>query len=68
MGDYIGTERYYMRRKDIETLISMDTLDAKVQALPLELNEDDQRAVKAFQKAMERRMTGKSDDDPFATE
>jgi hypothetical protein len=68
MGDYIGTERYYMRRNDIETLIPMDTLDAKVQALPAELNDEDRRAVRAFQRAMERRRTGKSDDDPFAVD
>jgi len=66
MGDYIGTERYYMRRKDIETLISMDALDARVRELSDGLSDEDQRAVTAFQKAMERRSTGKSDDDPFA--
>ncbi len=69
IGDYIGTERYYMRRNDIEALISMDTLDARVRELPSDsLSDEDQRAVKAFQKAMERRRTGKSDDDPFATD
>jgi predicted KAP-like P-loop ATPase len=67
MGDYIGTERYYMRRNDIETLISMDTLDARVRELPGSfISYEDQRAVQAFQKAMERRRTGKADDDPFA--
>ena len=69
MGDYVGTERYYMRRKDIETLISMDVLDAKVSELSADsLSDEDQRAVKAFQKAMERRESGKSDDDPFAVD
>jgi predicted KAP-like P-loop ATPase len=67
LGDYVGTERYYMRRVDIEALLSMDTLDARVQALPTDgLSGEDQQAIKAFQKAMERRKSGKSDDDPFA--
>jgi predicted KAP-like P-loop ATPase len=67
IGDYIGTERYYMRRKDVETLISMDTLKARVQVLPTDsLSDEDQRAIKAFQKAIERRSAGKPDDDPFA--
>jgi predicted KAP-like P-loop ATPase len=67
VGDYAGTERYYMRRIDIETLISMDILDARVGALPMgSLSDEDRRAVRAFQKAMERRSSGKSDDDPFA--
>jgi hypothetical protein len=65
-GDYIATERYYMRRKDIETLISMDALDERVRRFPADgLSEEDRRAVDAFQKAMERRKAGKPDDDPF---
>ncbi len=69
MGDYIGMERYYMRRKDIEALISMDTLDARVREVRADgLSDEDQRAVTAFQKAMERRRTGRPDDDPFATD
>jgi len=67
MSDYVGTERYYMRRIDIETLISMDALAARVTELQTDgLGDEDQRAVRAFQKAMERRKAGKSDDDPFA--
>lgn len=67
IGDYVGTERFYMRRIDIETLIPTDVLDARVQAFPVEtLNAEDRRAVSAFNKAMERRRAGKSDDDPFA--
>ncbi len=47
----------------------MDALDAKVRALPADsLSDEDQRAVKAFQKAIERRKAGKSDDDPFAVD
>jgi len=67
MGDYMGTERFYMRRNDIEALVPVDTLDARVRELPAEgLGNEDQRAVTAFQKAMERRKSGRSDDDPFA--
>ncbi len=67
IGDYVETERYYMRRSDIETLVSMDTLDARVRAFtPENVSDEDQRAIKAFQRAMERRSSGKSDDDPFA--
>jgi hypothetical protein len=67
MGDYVARERYYMRRQDIETLIPMDTLAAGVQEIPVDnLNDEEKRAVKAFQKAMERRKAGKSDDAPFA--
>lgn len=67
LGDFVETERCYMRRKHIETLISMDTLDARVRQVPPDgLSPEDERAVKAFQKAMERRRAGKPDDDPFA--
>jgi hypothetical protein len=46
MGDYIPTERYYMRRNDIESLISMDTLDARLRRLPADsLSDEDRRAV-----------------------
>jgi len=69
MGDYVGTERIYMRRVDIETLISMDTFAEKVRAIPTEsLGEEEKLTVKAFGKAMERRSGGRSDDDPFAVD
>lgn len=67
LEDYIGTERYYMRRIDIEILIPMDILNAEVQKLGAQgLDDEDRRAVTAFNKAMERRAAGKLDDDPFA--
>jgi predicted KAP-like P-loop ATPase len=66
-GDYVGTERYYIRRNNIEAIFSMDILNARVKALPPEaLNDEDRRAIRAFEKAMERRAAGKPDDDPFA--
>jgi hypothetical protein len=67
IGDQVGTERYYMRRVDIETLISMDELETRVTALQTSgLDDTDLRAVRAFQKAVDRRKAGKADDDPFA--
>lgn len=67
VSDYVGTERFYIRRKDVEVLIPMDTLDELVQQLPSkDLSPEDRRAVMAFEKTMERRKLGKSDDDPFA--
>jgi len=69
MGDYVAKEHYYMRGKDVETLIPMDTLAGRVQEISLEsLNDEEKRAVKAFQKALERRKAGKADDDTFATD
>ena len=65
-GDYIGTERWYIRRDDVEPLISMDLLSTRVQALVVaDLDESGQRAVRSFQKAMARRSSGKPDDGPF---
>lgn len=56
-----------MRRIDIEILIPMDILNAEVQKLGAQgLDDEDRRAVTAFNKAMERRAAGKLDDDPFA--
>jgi predicted KAP-like P-loop ATPase len=66
-GEHVGTERFYIRRKDVEVLMPMDTLDFLVNHLPPnELNAEDQRAVNAFRKAMERFKAGRSDDDPLA--
>jgi len=67
LGDYVGTERFYMRRVDIEALIPMDVLATRVTKLQTNgLGDEDLRAAQAFQKAVERRNAGKSDDDPFA--
>lgn len=67
VNEYVGRERLYMRGKEIETLIPMDTLDDLVRDLPSDdLSDEDRRAINAFKKAVERRKLGKSDDDPFA--
>jgi len=67
MGDYLAEERFYMRSKDIETLIPMDTLATRVKDISADILDDQgKRALNAVQKAIERRDAGKSDDDPFA--
>ncbi len=67
LGDYVATERRYIRGQDIELLIAADVLEARLKHFPLEkLTEEEGVAVRAFEEAMERRRAGKSDDDPFA--
>ena len=67
VDSYATKERYYMRSKDIETLISPDSLNVKVRDISVErLAEEDRRAVNAFRNAIERRKTGEADDNPFA--
>jgi hypothetical protein len=69
LGDYAGTERCYFERKDIEPLISMDLLDERVKAIPEEcLDEEGRRLTSNFQKAMERRKTGKPDSGSFVSD
>ncbi|MGH9515925.1 MAG: KAP family P-loop NTPase fold protein [Terriglobales bacterium] len=69
LGDYIGTERYYIRRVDVEALTNMDTLGSRVKSIKTtNLTEEDRRAIKAFEKAMERKIAGKPDQDPFAND
>lgn len=66
-GDYLATERFYIRRKDVEVFLPMDSLSQKVRAIPTDtLTEEDQRAIQAFERAVDRWKTGKPDDDPFA--
>ena len=66
MGDYVGAERYYFQSKDIEPLISMDSLSQKVHDLPREnLDEVGRRSIENFQRAMNRRKLGKPDGPPF---
>lgn len=68
MSDHVAKLRWFIRRRDIEAFLSFDLVEAKVNALPtdLELSTDDKRAVDAFKKAAERRRAGRADDDPFA--
>jgi predicted KAP-like P-loop ATPase len=62
-GDYLGTERRYIRSGSIEPLISLDSLSARVNSLHQEgLSDEDRDAINAFTKAIERKRSGKSDD------
>ncbi|MBI4849781.1 MAG: hypothetical protein HY808_14620 [Nitrospirae bacterium] len=63
-GDYVERIHWRIRLKDIEDFISPDTIAEKVSSLKIEeLTEREQKAVRAFQKAIKRRQEGKSDDD-----
>jgi predicted KAP-like P-loop ATPase len=66
IGDYVGTDRYYFQRNDIEPLISMDTLSERVNSLSKEaFDEVGKRVIENFQKAMDRRSAGRPDGPPF---
>jgi predicted KAP-like P-loop ATPase len=63
-GDYVSRTHWRISIKNVEDFISPEVIAQKVKALNTEnLSEKEQRAVKAFQKAMKRRREGKSDDD-----
>lgn len=64
MGDYVSREHWRINLKTVEDFVPTDTLEMKVAALSLDnLSGKEQKAVKAFQKAIKRRREGKSDDD-----
>jgi hypothetical protein len=66
IGDYVGTERLYMRRNDIEPVVSMDAINERIQTFEVDgIDDEGRRAIECFQKAMARRNTGKPDDGPF---
>jgi len=66
MGDVVVKERYYVRRDDIEPLISMDTMDEVVQKIPAgDLDGEGHRAIECLRKAVKRRNSGSPDDGPF---
>lgn len=66
-GDSTPTVHNFIRRGDIEPLVSMDNLNTAVARLDMNGISDDARlAVQCFLKAMKRRDSGESDDDPFA--
>ena len=63
-GDYVAREHWKINLKTVEDFVPADTLAMKVAALPLDnLSDKEQKAVKAFQKAIQRRGEGKSDDN-----
>lgn len=63
-GDYMSQVHWFINLKNIEDFASVEVLEQKVTQLDLEtLGEKEQRAVRAFKKALKRRKEGKSDDD-----
>jgi predicted KAP-like P-loop ATPase len=65
-GDYVGSEKYYFQKGDIEPLISIETLGERVAALPKEsIDGDRRRAIDNFLKAIDRWRLGKHDGPPF---
>lgn len=66
MGDAVAKERYYVRRDDIEPLISMDVLEEIVRKVPTkDVDEEGHRAIECLRKALKRRDSGRPDDGPF---
>lgn len=66
MGEYVEKERYYVRRDDVEPLVSMNKLNEAAQKIPAgELDEEGRRAIECLKKAITRRDLGRPDDGPF---
>lgn len=64
MGDYVSQEHWEINLKNFEDFVSVDAVEKKLAELSVEdLSDKEQKAVKAFQKAMKRRREGTSDDD-----
>lgn len=62
-GDYVGRVHWRIRLSTIEQFVSADEAKEKILQLKSEnLNEEERRAVDAFQKALKRRQEGKPDD------
>lgn len=63
VGDHVSRIHWHISLKSIEDFISVEVLAEKVGLLALEdLGEKEQRAIRAFQKALKRKQEGKSDD------
>jgi predicted KAP-like P-loop ATPase len=64
MSDYVSQEQWRINLKTVEDFVPVDTLEKKVAELSDEnLSDKEQKAVKAFQKAIKRRQEGKPDED-----
>jgi predicted KAP-like P-loop ATPase len=64
MGDYVPKEHWSIKLENVENFISSALVAEKIQGLDVgTLNENEQLAVRAFQKALERKEKGFSDDD-----
>jgi len=64
MGDYVPKIHWRISLKNIEDFVPVDIIEKKVNQLTFEqLGDKEQKAIRAFQKALKRRREGKSDDD-----
>ena len=64
MGDYVPKIHWRLSLKNIEDFISVDIVENKLRSINLnDLDDKGQRAVNAFNKALDRRRKGKSEDD-----
>jgi hypothetical protein len=64
LSDYVSREEWYIRLANVEDFVPAVSIARKInQVLPVELTEQQQRAIRAFQQALQRRKEGKSDDD-----
>jgi predicted KAP-like P-loop ATPase len=64
MEDYVLRIHWRINLKSVEDFVSAEVLARKIEQLPLEdLIDEQQKAVRAFQKALKRRQEGKSDGD-----
>lgn len=67
MTDYVISQHWYMRRRDVEAFVPFDAIESRVNGLPgrMALSQEDERALRAFNEAAERRRAGQPDEDPF---
>lgn len=64
VGDYMPREHWRINLKNLEDFVSIENLEERVGRFSLDcLGEKEQKAVKAFHKALKRMREGKSDDD-----
>ena len=64
MGDYVPKEHRSIRIENIENFIPSTLIAEKIQSINTEkLTEEEQKAIRAFQKALERKEKGVSNDD-----
>ncbi|WP_158821659.1 P-loop NTPase fold protein [Granulicella sp. S156] len=65
ISDHVGEARRYIRSGEINSLVPVATIESRLGLMSLnDISESESVAVKAFEKAMERRKAGKSDEDP----
>jgi len=63
IGDYVAQTRWRIRLTDLENFVPIGVLESRRSTLGMEgLTDDQRRSVEAFDKAVDRRRQGKSDD------